>query len=166
MEAVLEANENVDELMLVLGLLDHDISRPAVGARHQNAATDIQVLDIRMGSGEVIRVVNVYDQARSRKDRTRSCQQADWKRILDFPGGGIVVAGDMNANTPVWNGSANATPFRENMVKENNLEIQNSEGTARYGGQCHPIIDLTFREELICSGKSGENSIAPARTTR
>ena len=48
------------------------------------AATDIQVLDIRMGSGEMIRVVNVYDQARSRKDRTRPCQQADWKCIMDF----------------------------------------------------------------------------------
>ena len=65
------------------------------------AATDIQVLDIRMGSGEMIRVVNVYDQARSRNDRTRPCQQADWKRIMDFPGGGIVVAGDMSQRSVV-----------------------------------------------------------------
>jgi len=67
---------------------------------------------------------------------------------MDFPGGGIVAAGDRNAHSPVWSGRAkhrsSAAPFWENLIEENSLEIQNSEMTTRYGGQCHSIIDLAL----------------------
>ena len=78
----------------------------------------------------------------------------------------IIIAGDMNAYSRMWNGRAayqrNDT-FWEDLIRVHGLTIHNSEEATRSGAntECHSIIDLTltkgnvnFRWSIADEGQS------------
>jgi hypothetical protein len=66
----------------------------------------------------------------------------------------VIIAGDMNAHSTVWNGRAsgcsNAT-FWENLIEDEALVVWNSEEAIRVGPRAgnHSIIDLTLSSPNI-----------------
>jgi len=59
----------------------------------------------------------------------------------------VIIAGDMNAHSRVWNGRATGRKnayFWEKLIKEEVLVVWHTEGTTRQGGPNHSIIDLTL----------------------
>jgi hypothetical protein len=97
-----------------------------------------------MASGKLpIMIVNVYDQRRW--DETRPAQRADWGAIAKFER--IIIAGDMNTRSTVWNGSVTGRKnavFWEKLIEEEALVVWNTEEATRLGGPNHSIIDLTL----------------------
>ena len=114
-----------------------------------NAADYVQVLDItdkRLPENS-IRVVNVYDRNPQAAGSPRPAHQANWAEIMSAPR--VIVAGDMNAHSTMWNGRAIAPrnhTFWENLIVHHGLTIHNSEKATRSGpnARCHSIIDLTL----------------------
>ena len=116
-------------------------------AGHQ-AEGDVQVLDVTMADGEKIRIVNVYDQARSnkKKDYIRPCQLADWTAIKLVEK--LIIAGDINAHSQRWNPRCKTKRnhiFWEEMLED--MEIWNSEEPTRLPddptSELISIIDIT-----------------------
>jgi hypothetical protein len=104
----------------------------------------IQVLEVTKGK-KYVRVINVYD---GKRGRDRPAQRADWGKILEGSKK-VVVAGDMNAHSKIWNPRAekrrNAT-FWEEIIEQHRLVIWNSEEATRSGPNTDriSIIDLTL----------------------
>jgi len=112
----------------------------------EGAEDYIQILDISGGGlqGGSIRVVNVYERTPKRGE-PRIAQQADWGAIMVALK--VVVAGDMNAHSLMWNGRCAKRyndQFCERLIEDHGLTIHNSEQTTRGAANaiCHSIIDL------------------------
>ena len=65
---------------------------------------DVQVWDATGPSGRKVRLVNVYSQDTSLNGSTigRPAHRARWLDILG-EGNNLIIAGDINAHSPVWN---------------------------------------------------------------
>ena len=59
----------------------------------------------------------------------------------------MIIAGDMNAHSTVWNGRATGQKnavFWEKLIEEEVLVVWNTEEATRLGSPNHSIIDLTL----------------------
>ena len=72
-------------------------------------------------------MVNVYDRNLQAWRNPRAAHQANWPEIMSAPR--VIVAGDMNAHSPMWNGRAVALrnrAFWENLIETHGMTIYNS----------------------------------------
>lgn len=110
----------------------------------QECENHVQVLEVVKGCQEPVTLVNVYDQKRGSE---RPAQKAEWGTIL--AGSRVVVAGDMNAHSKMWNpqarGRKNAT-FWEEVIENFDMVIWNPEQGTRKASVSDTvaIIDLTI----------------------
>jgi len=106
----------------------------------RNSRNHVQVIEVTPPGMPTITIANVYDQWR---DEGRPAQRADWGAIAKSAG--VIIAGDMNAHSTVWNGRVtrrkNAV-FWEKLIEEEVLVVWNTEEATRLGGSNHSIIDL------------------------
>jgi len=106
------------------------------------------VLEVARPGQEKVTLVNVYDQ---RRGTERPAQKAGWKKILARDR--VIVAGDMNAHSGIWNPRAKArrnAAFWEELIEQYDLVVWNSEEATRAGpGATNiSIIDLTLSRTL------------------
>jgi len=101
----------------------------------KNIGDDVIVLDIK-GTGEkIISIVNIYDQ-RARETGKRPARRLDRQKIIRRGGGGgMVLAGDFNANSQRWDRSC--TERREvadweEIIDERGLVIGNYDRPTHY----------------------------------
>ena len=108
----------------------------------RNCRNYVQVIEITPPGTPTITIANVYDQWR---DVGRPAQHADWGAIAKSAR--VIIAGDMNAHSTVWNGRVTGWKnaiFWEKLIEEEVLVMWNTEQATRLGGPNHSIIDLTL----------------------
>jgi len=108
----------------------------------RNCKNHVQVIEVTPPGRPAITIANVYDQWR---EGGRPAQRADWGAIAKSAR--VIIAGDMNAHSTVWNGRATGRKnavFWEKLIEEEVLMVWNTEEATRLGGPNHSIIDLTL----------------------
>jgi len=106
----------------------------------------VQVVEVALPGGKAIIIANVYDQ-HDGSEANRPAQRAAWREIARH--GRVIVAGDMNAHSKVWNPltrrNRNHT-FWARLISDENLFVWNTEEATRIrpGAEIHSIINLTL----------------------
>jgi len=106
----------------------------------------VQVVEVFPPSREAIIIANVYDQGEG-SEAIRPAQGAAWTEIARHRR--VIVAGDMNAHSKMWNPMATRNrnhAFWEQLINEENLLVWNTEEATRMGPgmEIHSIINLTL----------------------
>jgi len=109
----------------------------------------VQVVEVVLLGGSPIVIANVYDR-HTKGDKP--AHRAYWRDIAKSKG--VIIAGDMNAHSTVWNPRAtrggNAV-FWERLIEDEALFVWNTDEATRTGPGAynHSIIDLTLSSPNI-----------------
>ena len=117
-----------------------------LGSLTRKCANHVQVVEVVMPGGQAVTIANVYDR-HAGSERECPAQQARWGEIASHRR--VVIAGDMNAHSKLWNPMAIRPRnhiFWEELIQNHQLVIRNSQEETRMGAgaNLHSIIDLTL----------------------
>jgi len=68
---------------------------------NKSAGDDLIVVHTKRKGEKLIRIVNIYDQ-RATETGERPARRLNWQKIMRQGGGGMVLAGDFNAHSQLW----------------------------------------------------------------
>ena len=74
----------------------------------QECRNHVQVVEVVPPGGDAIVIANVYDRHEGRDEANRPAQRAAWGEIAQHRR--VIVAGDMNAHSKMWNPKATSGP--------------------------------------------------------
>ena len=117
----------------------------------QECENHTQVVEVAApGVGPVV-IVNVYDR-HTTSESIRPAQKAAWGELARHRR--VVIAGDMNAHSKVWNPKTmrpRNNVFWEKLISEHGLSVWNTEEETRMGvgADIHSIIDLTLSSQEV-----------------
>ena len=97
----------------------------------RGCANYAQALEVKPPGGASIIIVNIYDRG---NNGGRPAQAVQWNNVMKH--NRLIVAGDMNAHSQVWNPKARArrnATFWENFITDHSLVVWNSEEATRAG---------------------------------